>query len=201
MRIKRLLYALGFCLIVQTVSVGFPSSCGALTWGYPADSTLGQCLASKVMKFDIFPSRESALATIQAEVAVAQAHCAALPDPKPGWCNNIYYWEWNNGSYKLHGDLCCSLPYGCYLMCSGVTDGGFSCNNCRNYGEIVNGTWKKTNYWYYICSSTYPPPSQVEDPPVTTEMTDINAGRECSGACNTTVNDSKKHNNKGFEIP
>ena len=187
---KSMLCIFGLWMISMIVSVSFPSSSGAVTWGYPADSTLGQCLASKVMKFDIFPSRESALATIEAEKAAAHAYCDALPDPKPGWCGSIYSWEWNNGSYQLHGDLCCSAPYGCSLIgCSGVTDSGFSCNNCRNYGEVENGTWKKTNYWYYICGPTHPPPSQQPDVPITTEVTDKNTGGECAGRCDATVND------------
>lgn len=189
MKSTSMLSVLGLCMMFLALSLSYPRQGETVTWGYPADSTLGQCLASKVMKFDIFPNRESALATIEAEKAAAHAYCDALPDPKPGWCGSIYSWEWNNGGYQLRGDGCCSLPYGCFLMCPRTTDGGFSCNNCRNYGEIENGTWKKTNYWYYICSSTDPPPSQQQDVPVTTEVTDKNSGGECGGRCDATIND------------
>ena len=187
---KRVLSVLGLCMMFLALSLSYPRQGETVTWGYPADSTLGQCLASKAMKFDIFPNRESALATIEAEKAAAHAYCDGLPNPKPLWCSHISSWEWINGGYRLYGDGCCSLPYGCGVMsCGGVTDGGFSCNNCRNYGEVENGTWKKTNYWYYICGPTHPPPSQQPDVPITTEVTDKNTGGECEGTCNTIISD------------
>ncbi len=60
MRVKRLLYALGFFLIVQTVSVGFPSLCRALTWGYPPGSEYN-CMVQE-FHWTIYPDEDSARA-------------------------------------------------------------------------------------------------------------------------------------------
>ena len=161
-------------------------------WGYPAGSTLGQCLASRVMKFDMYPDRASALASVQADYASARALCDAYPDPKPRWCSYLYYWEWNCTDVTQFPQ-CCTSPYGCGVLgCSGVTDCGFSCKNCRGHGAIVNGNYINTNYWYYVCSASNPPPSQIKDPPATTEVPDKNTGGPCEGTCNTTVDDSNK---------
>jgi len=192
-----LLVSFGITLLVCLLCL--PQQGTAQTWGYPPDSSLGQCLANQTFDYVLFPDRDTALATVQAEVAAAQAHCAGLPNPKPSWCNCIYYWEF--GAYQsLPACLTACVCSG--VGCSGkVTDGGFGCYNCRDYGVWENGNWKITWYWYYVCSPTYPPPSQVQDLPVATDITDINAGRECGGMCNTTVNDTSKNSNTGFEIP
>lgn len=185
-----MVYALCLWSILLVLSMSLPLSSGAVTWGYPADSTLGQCLAAQPMPKVLFPDRDSALAAVQAEYATAQAVCAGLPNPKPGWCSHIYYWEWNC-TYKKSPIPCCTYMW--CGFCPRVTDCGFSCTNCRDYGAVENGTWKKTNYWYFVCSlDGNPPPSQQQDVPVTTQADDKNSGGPCEGACNTTVDDNNK---------
>lgn len=186
MRVKRLLYALGFFLIVQTVSAGFPSSCGALTWGYPPGSSLAECLANEMFTTLVFPDRGSAVAALEADYAAVQALCAAAPSPKPSYCSNLEYWEWGC-TWCLDCPPCCSSTSGCFYFCPGVTNCGFTCKNCRDPGwDPEQNYWRKTNYWYYICGPGSPP-TQQPDPPITTEMTDRNAGGGCAGTCDITV--------------
>jgi len=187
MRSERTHSILGLCALFLVLSLSLPQSGEALTWGFPTGSTLGQCLASRVMKFDIFPDRASALASMQADYAGARALCDAYPDPKPLWCSYLSYREWNC-AYQQQPYCLVSCACG-MLGCSGVTDCGFSCRNCRGHGAIQNGDYISTNYWYYVCSPTYSPPSQQQDVPITTEITDKNTGGPCEGTCNTIIND------------
>jgi len=186
---RSLIFLPYFWTVLLALSLCLAQHGGAFTWGYPSNSPLGQCLESTPYDYVLFPDRNTALATVQAEVAAAQAYCASLPNPKPSWCSYIYYYEWSCAYQSIPA---CSTTCQCTSTgCPGVTDCGFACYNCRDYGVWENGNWKKTWYWYYVCSPTYPPPSQVMDPPITTEMTDRNAGGECEGTCNTTINDSR----------
>jgi hypothetical protein len=67
----------------------------------------------------------------------------------------------------------CTTP-GCTYVANGCRDPVFS-----NGSKV-----------YYYPVGVCPAPSQQPDPPITTEMADRNAGGECEGACNTTINDS-----------
>lgn len=198
---KRLLPVLCFRTVLLVLILCLPGQGTAHTWGYPPDSSLGQCLASRPCDCVVFPDRDTALAAVEAEKAAAQAYCAALPNPKPGWCSAIRSYEWTC-TYVNMPEYCLTTC-GCSMIgCTGlVTDCGFTCYNCRDYGTWVNGYWKPIWYWYPVCSSAEPSPAQQPDSPTTTEVTDKNSGGPCEGACNTTVNDISKNNNPGFEIP
>lgn len=186
-RVERLLCVLDPSLIAEAVSVTSPLPREAQTWGYPADSSVGRCLAQQSMKKVLFPDEALALAALHTDLAEAQAICAVYRNPKPLWCNYLYYWKWGCKDISQY-------PQGCkHTYCGGcpsVTDCGYTCKNCRGRGAIENGDYISRDYWCYVCSPADPPPSQVMDPPITTEMTDRNGGGECEGACNTTINDS-----------
>ena len=185
MRIKTIACTFGLMMFLVTC-LSFPIRSGAVTWGYPAGSSVGQCLANQPMKKVLFPDEASALAAVQADMAEARAICDAYPDPKPLWCSHLYYWKW--GCMDINQfPQCCTYTY--CGMCPRVTDCGYTCKNCRGRGAIENGDWINTNYWYYVCSSSDPPPSQQQDVPVTTQVTDKNSGGSCEGTCNTIIND------------
>jgi len=186
---KRVLSVIGLLMVFLGVAASCPLTSGAVTWGYPADSTLGQCLTSRSIKYEIYPDRDTAFAAAKADYDAAKAVCDGL-SPQPSWCwgINLRYWEWNC-TYTILP--VCLTTCSCGMVgCPGVTDCGFTCQNCREHERLPGGYWPSVNYWYPMCTpGDDPPPSQQPDVPITTQVTDKNTGGECEGTCNTIISD------------
>lgn len=178
-------------LVVLSIFLPIPAGADQPTWEYPAGSTLAQCLANLPYNIALFPDRTTALETVQAEYNAAKAYCAAAPDPKPNWCSMVYYWESSCSHYLIPACQTICICGGIGTCPSGVSSCTFVCYNCRDPGwDYEHGTWRKTVYWYYICSPTYPPPSQIKGPPATTEEPDRNTGSPRGGGlCDTQESD------------
>jgi hypothetical protein len=186
---NRTLSVLSLMAVLLGIAVSCPVTSGAVTWGYPSDSTLGQCLASRYYKYELYPDRDTALAAAKADYDAAKAVCDGL-SPQPSWCwgINLRYWEWNCAYTPLPQ---CLTSCTCGVVgCPGVTDCGFTCQNCREHVRLPGGYWPQVNYWYPVCTpGGDPPPAQIQDAPVATEVTDINAGGGCNGKCDILVGD------------
>ena len=175
---------IGIICGVVLVLGGIATQVHAVSWGYPPDSSLGECLAkTRWYDLELFPDRDTAYAAMMADYNPATTICNGSP-PLPTWCNDKPYWvEWN---CRPNLAQCCKPGNGCPCMgCIGVTDSGFSCVNCKKHYP-VNGIYYQSNYWYPYCfsSPTCYPPTQQPDPPITTPATDKNNGTPltCGGS-------------------
>lgn len=186
--VNRISLILNLLMVFLGIAVSCPFTSGSVTWGYPSDSTLGQCIVNLPYNLALFPDRATALETVQVEYNAAVAYCAAVPDPKPNWCSKVYYWEGSCSHYLIPACQTTCICGGIGTCPNLVSSCYFACYNCRDPGwDYEHGNWRKTLYWYYICSPTYPPPSQVDDPPITTQITDKNTGGNCPGRCDMVV--------------
>ncbi|OPY67215.1 MAG: putative deoxyribonuclease RhsC [Syntrophorhabdus sp. PtaU1.Bin002] len=145
----------------------FPQQSTALTWGYPPESALGQCFASlwsQHIPTVIYPDKATA-------EAGARACC-----------------EGTGGRYWLEGVCDCSPPDRCYPHCNGYLGGctGWGCYylaaGCRLLDPLVPYVY----HWYPIACPGSVPPTQQQDPSITTEAVDRNQGEPpmCGGAGN-----------------
>ena len=97
MRLKGIVHIgwVGIVCAVLLIISSFATRVHGQSWGYPPGSDLGDCLASRVMKFEIFPNRDTAFTAMKADYEATKALCASFPvDPRipspPQWCSYVY---------------------------------------------------------------------------------------------------------------
>lgn len=188
--VKRVLSVIGLMAVFMGIAVSCPFTSGAVTWGYPPEADLPGCLDERNWwpysyippgQIEYFPDKESAR-----EKAIADCNefptCYYYLESTHQWYkqSTCYYWEWGGNDTAQ----CLNVSPGTCLSyeCCGVLMGGFT-SYCPH-------TYPNPHFYVYHqrdCVSSYPPPSQVEDPPITTQITDKNTGGPCEGNCDTFI--------------